>query len=177
VSVQSYTHKVPAIEAVQQAAITYADAQPEKIKKWRALAARRALLPHVSVGYDCDDDRTTSSSIWGTSTSSRYYIGPDDQTRYKNRQVSIALTWELGDLIWSSDQTSIDVRSRLDAQLRSDLIDEVTKMYYERIRIATELDALEIDEVRKRNDKSLRLAELNALLDGLTGGYFSRDSK
>jgi hypothetical protein len=84
------------------------------------------------------------------------------------------LTWELGDLIFSDDQTNIDVRSRLMVELRDDILDEVTKLYFERIRIKMELDNLSIEDRKKRFDKELKIQELIASLDALTGGYFSK---
>ena len=59
-------------------------------------------------------------------------------------------------------------------QLRDDILDEVTKLYFERIRVKVELDNLSIEDRKKRLDKELRLNELTAVLDGLTGGSFSR---
>ena len=61
--------------------------------------------------------------------------------------------------------------------MRDDILDEVTKVYFERIRVRTELDNLAIEDKRKRFEKELRLRELTAMLDGLTGGYFSRSVK
>lgn len=142
----------------------------------------RAILPRVSVGMDVDRDKTISRSIWGTYSSyssgsisapGRHYIGPDDTTVYRNTNWGVSLTWELGDLIWSEDQTSIDVRSRLMVELRDDILDEVTKLYFERLRVKMELDHLSIEDRRKRYEKELRLQELAASIDALTGGYFS----
>jgi len=173
-----YSRNEPKIGEIQKAAIRYAEVEPEKIKEWRRLAIKRALLPNLSLSMDRDNNRTTSSSIWGIygngTTPGRYYTGPDDQTRYKNNNLGISLTWNLGDLIYSDDQTSIDVRSRLNTQLRGDILDEVTKLYFERLRVKMELDNLSIEDRKKRFEKELKLQELTASLDGLTGGYFSQ---
>jgi len=176
-----YYKDEPNISEIQQAAIKYAEVEPEKILRWRKQAAKRALLPHLTVSMDRDNNRTASSSIWGTYGNStgtgKYYVGPDDETSYDNKNWGISLTWELGDLIFSDDQTNIDVRSRLMVQLRDDVLDEVTKLYFERIRIKMELDDLSIEDRKKRFEKELKIQELTAYLDGLTGGYFSRQLK
>ncbi|MCX5701598.1 MAG: hypothetical protein NTW64_01275 [Candidatus Omnitrophica bacterium] len=176
-----YSKDEPGIKEVQQAAIKYAEVEPEKIERWREQAARRALLPHLTVSMDKDNNRTSSSSIWGIygngTTPGRYFVGPDDETRYKNNNWGVSLTWELGDLIFSDDQTNIDVRSRLMVELRDDILDEVTKLYFERIRTKMELDNLSIEDRKKRFDKELKLQELTASIDALTGGYFSRQIK
>jgi len=167
----------PKINEVQQAAIKYAEVEPEKIIRWRKQAAKRALLPHLTVSTDRDNNRTASSSIWGIYGSNglpgKYFVGPDDETKYNNNNWSISVTWELGDLIYSDDQTNIDVRSKLMVQLRDDILDEVTKLYFERIRVKMEIDNLGIEDRKKRFEKELKLQELTASLDGLTGGYFS----
>lgn len=173
-----YSKNEPSINEVHKAAIKYAEVEPEKIMRWRKQAAKRAWLPKLTLGMDRDRNRTISSSIWGTSGTNsspgKYYIGPDDETTYNNINWNISLTWELGDLVWSGDQTSIDVRSRLMVELRSDILDEVTKLYFERLRVKAELNNLSIEERKKRFEKEIRLQELSASLDALTGGYFSR---
>jgi len=176
--IELYSKGEPAIEEVQEAAIQYAEVSPEKILSWRRQASRRALLPKLTMAMDRDLDRTISDCIWGTSgtatTPGKYYIGPDDETTYRNTSWSVSVSWELGDLIWSDDQTNIDVRSRLMVELRDDILDEVTKLYFERLRVKLELNNLGIEERRKRLEKELRVRELTASIDALTGGYFSR---
>jgi len=160
----------PTIRQVQQAAIEYAEVQPEKIKRWRKQATKKAVLPRVTIGVD-----RNTSDLWhwegGSTTKTE-----DDILRRGRDSVEwdISLTWDLGELIWSSDQTSIDVRSRLMVELRDDILDEVTKIYFERLRIKKELNSLLIEDRKKRWEKELRLQELTALLDALTGGYFSQ---
>ena len=58
-------------------------------------------------------------------------------------------------------------------ELRDDILDEVTKLYFERIRVKMEINNLTIEDNRKRSEKELKLQELTASLDALTGGYFS----
>jgi len=86
----------------------------------------------------------------------------------------VGVSWDLSELIWSTDQTSIDVRSKLMVELRNDLLDEVNKIYFERIRVKMEIDNLSIEDRKKRFEKELRLRELTASIDALTGGYFSQ---
>ena len=58
-------------------------------------------------------------------------------------------------------------------QLRDDILDEVTKIYFQRLRVKMELQQSIPENGVKREEKELRLQELTALLDALTGGYFS----
>ncbi len=52
-------------------------------------------------------------------------------------------------------------------------MDQVNKLYFERLRLKMELASLSIEDLKKRNEKELKLQELTASLDALTGGYFS----
>ncbi|MBU1727372.1 MAG: hypothetical protein KJ880_07065 [Candidatus Omnitrophica bacterium] len=168
--VEVYSRREPKINEVQQAAIKYAEVEPEKIQQWRTKAAKKALLPRLSIGIDRN---TTDLWHWegGSTTKSE-----DDVLRKGNDSVDwdVSLSWELGELIWNNDQTSIDTRSRLMVQLRDDILDEVTKLYFERLRQKAEFDNLPIEDRRKRFEKGLRIEELTASIDALTGGYFSR---
>lgn len=165
-----YYEGEPDIASVQKAAITYAEVEPEKIIRWRKDAARRAILPKVTAGIDRD-----TGDLWHWESGSTTKTGDDVLVRGRETiGWDLTLTWDLSELIWSDDQTSIDVRSRLMVQLRDDILDEVTKLYFERIRVKMELDGLAIEERKKGMEKELRLKELTASLDGLTGGYFSR---
>lgn len=167
--VARYLTDEPGIGEVQRAAVEYADAGGDKINTWHRQAQRKAWLPRFSVGLDRD---TGDLWHWESGSSTRE---EDDCLRKGKDTVnwSVGLTWELGELVWNADQTGIDARSRQNAQLRADVIDEVTKVYFERIRLKMELDGLALEEGRKRGEKQLKLEETTALLDGLTGGEYS----
>lgn len=159
----------PAFREVQEAAIRYAEVQPDKIAAWRRAAKTKALLPTLSVGVD---KNSTRGIHWDSGTSpDTWVVGPDD----KDTGWDITCSWDLGELIWNDDQTNIDVRSKLMVELRNDIIDEITRLYFERRRIQVELLQNPPKDPAKRADKELRLQELTANIDGMTGGYFSRE--
>ncbi|MDP1852882.1 MAG: hypothetical protein Q8L26_01545 [Candidatus Omnitrophota bacterium] len=58
-------------------------------------------------------------------------------------------------------------------ELRDDILNEVTRLYYERRRLQAEIFLSPPDEPRIKIEKELRLQELTASIDGLTGGYLS----
>ncbi|MBU1090593.1 MAG: hypothetical protein KKC42_01940 [Candidatus Omnitrophica bacterium] len=157
------------IRKLQEAAIRYAEVEPEKIREWRRQAAKKAWLPEVALSVDRN---VTDLWHWEGGSTTRT---DDDFLRKGNDALEwgLDLSWDLGELIWNDDQTSIDVRSRLMVQLRDDILDEVTKIYFERLRVMNEIDNLSITDKKRRFEKELRLRELTAYLDGLTGGYFS----
>jgi len=147
----------PTIRQIQQAAIKYAEVSAKKIKGWRTGARYRSLLPEFSLDYD--------KTINYDSGSDKYYVGPRDW--------GVSFKWDLADLIWNPYQKDIDVRSRLMVQLRDDVLDEVTHLYYERRRLQAELMLSPPKSDNARINKELQLQELTASIDALTDGYLS----
>jgi len=152
---------------LQQAAIAYNEVHPDKIRSFRRASKLKALFPKISFGFD--GRRSTNYEIYKSSTKNYIVAGPDDESR----DWDISFSWELGDLIYSDDQTSIDVRSRLMVQLRNDILDDLRRAYYQRKRLLAEMALYPSDDRRIRLEKELRLQELTATIDGLTGNYLS----
>lgn len=165
-----FSHEPP-IEEVREAAIRYAEVQPEKIERWRKAASLRAWLPDLRFSYDRNRDWQSSTYFYSTTTQK---FKDDDITDGKDWAWSVSLTWELGDLIWNDAQTSIDTRSRLMAQLRDDVLSEVTRLYYERRRLQIEMALSGEGGGAQEIEDELRLQELTANIDALTGSYLSR---
>lgn len=155
----------PTIQQVHRWAIDYAEVDPEKIKSWRTAARKRAILPDLSIGLDRADGEYLH---WDTGTNPDTLVKGRDFVNW-----DISLSWDLGDLVWNTDQTTIDSRSKAMVELREDVLDQVTRLYFERCRLQAELAAL-VEPGSAMLDKQLRVEELTALLDAFTGGKFSR---
>ena len=154
---QEIIAKEPSIYEIQQAALRYNETNPDKIRKWRNALKFRALFPTVSLDYDKTIDYDTGAD--------KYYIGPKDW--------GISLSWNVGDLVWNSYEDDIDTRSRLNTQLRLDILDEINRVYFERLRLKKDITCGSFAE-EELFQKDLRLQELTAIIDGYTGGYFSK---
>ncbi len=164
-------HNEPTFRQVQEAAIEYAEVHPDKIARWRRAAKMKALLPTLSFGVERDSSQDLH---WDSGTNpDTLVIGPDDN----DTGWDIRCSWDLGNLIWTDDQTAIDTRSKLMVELRNDVIDEVTRLYFERRRLQVELMQNPPKDSNRRVEKELRIEELTANIDGITGGYFSRETK
>ncbi|MBI3317573.1 MAG: hypothetical protein HYZ90_00265 [Candidatus Omnitrophica bacterium] len=157
----------PSIREVQEAAIRYGEVMPQKIRAWRAGAAWRNFFPKFSVNLNQDTDKTIASATSGGKTN--FAIGPEDQSL----SLGFGFTWDLANLVWNPDQTSIDVRSRLMVQLRQDLLEGVTRLYFERRRLLAEFQGNPSEDPVLKTERSLRIEELTAQIDALTGGWFS----
>jgi hypothetical protein len=165
---REFAHE-PSIKEVQEAAIRYAEVHPDKIKEWRSAAKQEALLPSVSVGLD---RYVTDYWHWDSGANPDVLIKGNDTVSW-----DVTMTWDLGKLIWNEDQTDIDTRSRLMVQLRDDILDEITRTYFERRRLQLETSLSPPSDLKLKLEKELRIQELTADLDALTGGYFSKQIK
>ncbi|MCA9403759.1 MAG: hypothetical protein KC897_08255 [Candidatus Omnitrophica bacterium] len=164
----------PGIAELHRLAIAYADVHPDKIIRWKRQARLKAWVPNVDIGVDAGRGWSRSDSLWGSSSSGgTHYVGPDDKSSSRDIGWDVSLSWDLSDVIWSTDQTSIDARAKLMVELREDIINQVTRLYFERRRLQIEMRASGPD-AQPVWTYELRIAELTALLDGLTGGGFSR---
>ncbi|HTL69744.1 MAG TPA: hypothetical protein VL404_00490 [Candidatus Eisenbacteria bacterium] len=159
----------PSVLEIQNAAIRYAEVHPGKIEAWRRAAARKALLPTLSVDADLDTDQNIDLDRGGTNDPDRFITGPDE----KSSGWSVGVSWNLGDLIWNDDQTSIDTRSRLMVQLRDDVLSEVTHLYFERRRLQAASLMSPAGDLPLQVENELKLQEVTAKIDALTGGYLS----
>ncbi len=160
----------PSIQEVQGAAIAYAEVDPQKILRWRSLARWRAFVPTFKVDLDQGRDANIVSST--TSGTTKFTLGPE----HRSFSLGFGFSWDLGDFIWSSDQTAIDVRSRLMVQLRQDLLEELTRVYFERKRLLAEFDGHPTGDPILQKERSVRIEELSAYLDAMTGGWFSKQT-
>jgi photosystem II stability/assembly factor-like uncharacterized protein len=152
----------PTIQQIQQAAIEYAQViDINWISAQRRLARLKAILPEFSLDYD------KTISTYNNSTLTRFAVGPRDW--------GISLKWNFSDLIWSEQQRLIDSQVRLLVKLRQDILDEVTRLYFERRRLKSELSSCSLPA--KEQEKRLRIEEITALLDALTGGYLSENAE
>ncbi|MFH1519911.1 MAG: hypothetical protein ABIE75_05020 [Candidatus Omnitrophota bacterium] len=152
----------PSAEEIQETALYYNEVHPDKIRQWKQGLKYRALFPEVSLDFD----KTVTTALGATYD--RVQIGPQDW--------GVNLKWNVGDLLWNSYQDDVDTRARLNTQLRLDILDEINRVYFERLRLKREIDTsnLSVDDLFK---KKLRLAELTAIIDGYTGGYLSQQTR
>lgn len=175
-NIDTYFSDEPSIRDVQKMAIAYARVNPKKIGAWESQAQKKAWLPQLSMGLDSDRNRTISDNVYGSYTGGgQAYTGPRDKTFYSNLGWDVSLSWDLGELVWNPDQTSIDSRSKMMSELREDILNEVTRIYFERRRLQIEMLRRQGDQDEFYIERKMRIDELTALIDALTGGEFSEE--
>ena len=90
----------PSARETHKHVIQYANVTNGKIKRWHAESRLAGFLPTFSFGKNLD--RNTSVSTY----SGKFITGPEDVSKGWDAGVD----WDLGNVIYSSDQTSIDSR-------------------------------------------------------------------
>jgi len=167
---QKLIHLEPTAREVQKEAIRYGQLGNGKIKRWHWASRLRALVPDLSFGKDFSLSENIDIDRGGTSDPDRFIRGPEEA----DRGWDLGLTWDLGDLIYSSGQSSIDNRAKLLVELRESILGQVTRLYYERRRAQMEIFlAGPAATPQEEWDRRLRLDELTAQIDALTGGFLS----
>ncbi len=160
----------PGIREIQKQAIRYGNLGNGKIQRWQWGSRMRAFIPHLTFSKDFSYSQNVDIDRGGTNDPDRFIHGPDES----DSNWDVGLTWELGDLLYSSAQTSIDSRAKLLVELRESILSEVTRIYFERRKLQMELIFSPPEMTfQERLDLLLRLEELTAQLDALTDGFLS----
>lgn len=158
---KKFLAKQPSIRYVHQKAISANEVSADKITRWRQAASLKPLFPEINLDYD--------KTIYGSyKDGGQFAVGPRDW--------GLSLSWDIGDFVWNPSQTSIDTRSRLNTKLRIDILEEVNRVYFERLRFIMQLEKESLPEAEAL-EKELRTRELTAILDYYTGGAFSKRLK
>jgi len=159
----------PSVREVQEAALGYVRAHPDIIDSWRARARTNALLPELRArfDYDINDDLSTRRDADTGSTETKQ----DD----KAYQFEFRATWDLDRLVFEPQELATTREAVRLANLRDRVLDEVTRRYYERRRLQVDMELSPPTDVGDAVRKELRVQELTADIDSLTGGWFGRE--
>ncbi len=160
----------PTIREIQSAAIRYGGLGNGKINRWQWGSRMRAFIPRLNFGRSFSMANNVDIDRGSTNEPDRFIFGPNDF----DRGWDVDLTWELGDLLYSTAQTSIDSRAKLLVELRESILGQVTRLYFERRRVQMEIASSSDKSTPESLDLLLRLEELTAQIDALTDGFLSK---
>lgn len=152
----------PTVGEVQAAAVRSAGLSPEDALDVAGRARVAALLPAVRVRVARDLDRDESLAL---EPGRADQLGLDASDRLI---LEVRAEWDLARLAFEPGElTALESAARL-ARDRRELIEAVTRLYFERRRLAVRLGTThELDD-------RLRFAEVTALLDAMTAGLYTR---
>jgi hypothetical protein len=127
------------------------------------------------VGHQDDRSRGDDWDQQFVSGETRHLYDRDNASG-RELDLSLTLSWDLGDVAFLDDEIDVSRESRSVIQLRDDVLDEVTQLYFERRRVLTELAGESASSARAPSLRQ-RAAELAAGLDAWTGGWFTRHAQ
>ncbi len=155
----------PPATQVQGWAVAEARADPEAAVRLVKDARARGALPLVRVRGRFDQGEGTR---WDHLNLQDHR---DEDTEFV---LDLWLEWDLGDLASGPDVLRAVRESRELVELRQAIVAHVTITYFDRKRLrAEELLASEDEPALRTLERRLRLQELDATLDGLTGGRWT----
>ena len=159
----------PGIRTVQEDAIRYAMAEPERASSWFTRAAWANLAPRrvrTTLDRDFKDNRSATSKE-RQELSARTDV--DDDSLWQ-----VSAEWDLSRLVYNPDAIRVSSQAIDLAELREDVLNAVTKIFFERRALKVELELTPPGDFSDFATKRLRIDELTADLDALTGGAFSK---
>ncbi len=160
----------PTCTEVQRAALAHFDVDKEKVKAFRKGASHKAAVPvfELSGGYsraDLDEDTFNYLEFPGNDpwlTKGAGGSAWDARAR---------MSWNLPELVFNAEE--LDIASL--AGMVQGLVKEVTRLYYMRRRLQYDMALNPPSDENSRITKEVRLEEMTALLDAMTGGWFQSE--
>jgi hypothetical protein len=131
-----------------------------------------ALLPELRVRLDRRLSRTESLDLGRSPVDPLATpVGVDsiNDMRYEWRA-----TWDLGRIVFNPDEVGASSHALRMAEVRREVETVVIRLYFERRRLKAEALASDASDVGPGLHAEIRIQELEAELDALTGGAFSR---
>lgn len=160
----------PSIQVVQQVAMRYASLNPEVFQSMKSRSRLQAILPQLTVRATKDDDQESKSLTRFGETNTPQDISATT-TLGDDLQLYAEARWKLNETIFNYQETAVMRENRYSAKERQKLLQTVTQVYFERKRSVLKLEELKGAD---RELALLKVEQMNAELDALTGGWFSQ---
>lgn len=159
----------PSVAEVSREALRYFRVNPDAIESLRSSSRTRALLPLVAAGYRYDDDkfaRFEEQMIFEPRQN-------NEDTNRRTNSVSIGAVWDLRELVFNPAEVQVYGL----VGIQRDILLEVTRTYYLRKQLLLLRATQPPQDPVTAATLDLRIDEFTALLDAITGGWFSRASQ
>ena len=163
----------PDVRQVQAMVMSYSRTNPDLVKSWLSAARRAYALPKVNLQYDKNLDLTERYDYVVAEVDASPEAQPDYYQVGDDDKFVVKLEWRLDKLVMSSEQIRVINEAQDVVKMREKLLDECTRLYFDRRRLQVELQLNPPSSLREQIESELRLQEMTANLDALTGGQFS----
>lgn len=160
----------PTVQSVQQVSMRYASLNPEVFQSMKARSRIQAALPQLTVRATKNLDEESRSLTRFGETNQAQDISATSVLN-NDLQLYAEARWKLNEAVFNYQETSVMRENRYSAKERLKLLQTVTQVYFERKRALVKLKATRPGE--QRDLAMLKVQQLDAELDALTGGWFS----
>lgn len=173
-----FDHEPTAMQ-VQTWASDYARLNPEQVDRWLSASKSFALLPELTVegrldgGWDQDFVYYPTDGTVDQPDESVFAV-LDDAGKDGTQRMLVRMKWQLDKLVMSSERIRVISEAQDIVKLRDKVMTEVTRLYFERRRVQVEMMLTPKSDLMGQVKDQLRLMELTANLDALSGGAFTR---
>lgn len=155
----------PGIDEVQRWAISHARLSPAETDALLRQARLRGALPTVRLHARY---KNASVTDWDE------LDVVDGRKLDSDLHLNVWLEWDLAELAAGTDMARALRESRARLELRHAVVSQVTTDYFDRRLLRAQERLAVAEELADIVERRLRVQELNATLDGLTGGRWSR---
>jgi hypothetical protein len=152
----------PSVHAVLRAALERLRARPETIDDARTRARWSGLVPTVRAGVRRGLAQDTSSLV---GEEPRTNVGTDDDL-----SLQADVSFDLDRLLFSREEVSLYREIRSSEAAEQALVREIVTLYFERQRIVLEREL----GAAPNAEAEIRVLEIEAFLDAISGGRFTR---
>lgn len=161
----------PPIDALRAAASALLLAEPARARSLVVRARHAGWLPEVRLRVDRRLARAESVDLGPSVTTPLAPVGidSDNDVRYEAR-----LSWDLSKIVFNPDEIAAQFQALRTADARREVESLVIHLYFERRRLKGESAASDANDVAVSMKLEVRIAEIEAELDALTGGAFAR---
>lgn len=174
----------PSVIEVQKQALRFSSLPTSSdFKRYRTQARVRNLLPNISFDINSTGANTnfygfenglladkTLNNKFNTSKTQHFQT---DGRSFKQ----LSVLWKTNEFLYDDEIREILNQARLTANIKENILDEITRIYYQRRKLQLDLLLEPPIQISEKLTKQLSLDELTGQLDSRTGGWFSRELK
>ncbi|MBM4291812.1 MAG: hypothetical protein FJ138_10505 [Deltaproteobacteria bacterium] len=160
----------PSVQSVQQVSMRYASLNPEVFQSMKSRSRVQAVLPQLTVRATKNLDEESRSLTRFGETNQPQDISATSVVN-NDLQLYAEARWKLNEMVFNYQETAVMRENRYSAKERQKLLQTVTQVYFERKRALVKLKDARPGEARDL--AALKVQQLDAELDSLTGGWFS----
>lgn len=177
-----FSHE-PTVEATMEAALEYSGLSSDRLESLYKRSGGANALPrqfYYEMTYrDRDTDRPQEATTYKSNDDSAWdqlkktdYEESQDYIQHKVRA-----QWDLSRLVYNNDQKGVASLMSQVVQKRDKMLKDLNKTYFARRRAQIDMMMNPPQDVAQKLEADLKIQEMTATLDAMTGGWFSKQLK